>query len=250
MRARGLLAAAAFMLVSGTGNVYASTIIKGSISVLECTATNCAAYDVGGDAPTPFVGNKPTISSILSLSGGLPTAVKDIFTVSPAGSAGTSNHKVIGTLQVTFSFWEYNTVTHNRTGVTGSLVEDATYQANYNGSLPCSSSTGQSDCVYWNPLGVTLNPGDGSVYSTTGDKDNVSSAASVIDIVTMSNGDKFDVNFFDAQDWNITPAISFTPYNPNTPATPLPTTLPLFLSGLGGLGLLGWRRKRRTRAVS
>jgi len=28
-------------------------------------------------------------------------------------------------------------------------------------------------------------------------------------------------------------------------ATPLPATLPLFVSGLGGLGLLGWRRKRK-----
>ena len=27
--------------------------------------------------------------------------------------------------------------------------------------------------------------------------------------------------------------------------TPLPTALPLFVSGLGGLGLLGWRRKKR-----
>jgi hypothetical protein len=29
--------------------------------------------------------------------------------------------------------------------------------------------------------------------------------------------------------------------------TPLPTTLPLFASGLGALGLLGWRRKRKAR---
>ena len=31
--------------------------------------------------------------------------------------------------------------------------------------------------------------------------------------------------------------------------TPLPTTLPLFASGLIGLGLLGWRRKKKTAAV-
>jgi hypothetical protein len=29
-------------------------------------------------------------------------------------------------------------------------------------------------------------------------------------------------------------------------ATPLPTALPLFATGLGALGLLGWRRKRKT----
>lgn len=28
-------------------------------------------------------------------------------------------------------------------------------------------------------------------------------------------------------------------------ATPLPGTLPLFVSGLGALGLMGWRRKRK-----
>jgi hypothetical protein len=31
--------------------------------------------------------------------------------------------------------------------------------------------------------------------------------------------------------------------------TPLPTTLPLFASGLGALGLLGWRRKRKAMSV-
>jgi len=31
---------------------------------------------------------------------------------------------------------------------------------------------------------------------------------------------------------------------------PLPTTLPLFATGIGGLGLLGWRRKRKVRAAA
>jgi hypothetical protein len=33
-----------------------------------------------------------------------------------------------------------------------------------------------------------------------------------------------------------------------TPATPLPSALPLFVTGIGGLGLLSWRRKRKARA--
>jgi hypothetical protein len=37
---------------------------------------------------------------------------------------------------------------------------------------------------------------------------------------------------------------------PDTPATPIPGALPLFVSGLGGLGLLGWRRKRKAQAVA
>jgi hypothetical protein len=31
--------------------------------------------------------------------------------------------------------------------------------------------------------------------------------------------------------------------------TPLPTTLPLFATGLGAIGLLGWRRKRKAQAA-
>ena len=34
------------------------------------------------------------------------------------------------------------------------------------------------------------------------------------------------------------------------PQTPLPTTLPLFATGIGGLGLLGWRRKRKAQATA
>jgi hypothetical protein len=35
-----------------------------------------------------------------------------------------------------------------------------------------------------------------------------------------------------------------------TSATPVPTALPLFATGLGALGLLGWRRKRKAQAVA
>lgn len=34
------------------------------------------------------------------------------------------------------------------------------------------------------------------------------------------------------------------------PATPLPATLPLFVTGLGLVGLLAWRRKRKTAALT
>jgi hypothetical protein len=33
-------------------------------------------------------------------------------------------------------------------------------------------------------------------------------------------------------------------------ATPLPTALPLFATGIGGLGFLGWRRKRKAQATA
>ena len=35
------------------------------------------------------------------------------------------------------------------------------------------------------------------------------------------------------------------PYDYDPPATPVPTTLPLFATGLGVMGLFGWRRKRK-----
>lgn len=35
-----------------------------------------------------------------------------------------------------------------------------------------------------------------------------------------------------------------------TEATPLPTALPLFASGLGALGLLGWRKRKKTAALA
>ena len=38
--------------------------------------------------------------------------------------------------------------------------------------------------------------------------------------------------------------------NVDAAATPLPATLPLFVSGLGALGFFGWRRKRQPRAFA
>ena len=41
----------------------------------------------------------------------------------------------------------------------------------------------------------------------------------------------------------------FSMFGNGISAIPLPTTLPLFASGIGALGLLGWRRKRKNAAV-
>jgi hypothetical protein len=124
---------------------------------------------------------------------------------------------------------------------TGGLVQDATFQANYMGTLPCSTSTGPSDCIYWSGNGSSPTA-DGSKYNTSGERNNQSYVPSVTDLVTMSNGYTFSVNFFDAQDWNIVPGTGMG-------TTPLPAGFPLFATGLGGLGLLGWRRKRKAQAV-
>lgn len=243
MRATRHLSAAGIMLLATacTSTAYASTILVGTITSVTDSS---------------FSGNAPTVptSTYLNMSsgnGGIPTGLTpaDIFTVEPAGSpgGGTGNEMVSGTLQVTITFQEYNTVTHSYiSGVTGSLVQDATFKADYNGSLSCSSSTGQSDCVYW---GSTYTPL--SDYTTSGDRDNIATVYSVMDLVTMNNGDKFDAYFYDAQDWNITPAVRFNVLSLTGGApTPLPAALPLFATGLGGLGLLGRRRKRKNIAAT
>jgi hypothetical protein len=246
MKLQKLLGAAVTVFLMSAGGAYATTYtIDGTITVTECkAATPCTSI-------TNFTGDAPSVQSgtLLSISSGLPTTgEKTFFTLDPYGSSGTSNNLVNGTIQVVFSFKEY------MNGSTlvgwGSLTQDATFQANYNsnGTLTCSSSTGPSDCLYWNPKGVTLNsPGDGSTYSGTGEGDHQSTTPSVTDLVTLSDGASFDVSFFDAQDWDITPGVSFTNIHP-TP-TPLPAALPLFAGGLSAMGLLGWRRKRKNAAA-
>ena len=54
-------------------------------------------------------------------------------------------------------------------------------------------------------------------------------------------------SFFD----NLTPTNNASGTITASPATvPLPSTLPLFATGLGALGLLGWRRKRKAQAAA
>jgi hypothetical protein len=238
MKIQKLLAAAPVLLMSA-GAAYATSVytIDESYTVTACTGTVC----VTPPTVTTFTStSKPTLSGDLGQNISLPTTgVQNFFTVFPASGLSGS---ITGTVQVDFTFTEYlNGV--KIPGVTGSLVQDGTFQANYNGSLNCSSSSGQSDCLYWNPLGANLTPGDGSTYTGTGDSPHQSTTASVSDPVTLSNGASFKVNFFDAQDWDIVPGVSFTNIDPSP--TPLPAALPLFTAGLSVMGLLGWRRKQK-----
>ena len=62
-------------------------------------------------------------------------------------------------------------------------------------------------------------------------------------MVNFTNGDSLKITFYDAEDWAITPRISFQLTDPGT--TPLPGALPLFVSGSGLLGLIGLRRKKQ-----
>jgi hypothetical protein len=219
-----LLAATTALFLISAGAAFASTVtIEGTITV---TTKN-------------FTGNAPTIENVLNISAGMPTGPVNFFTAAPAATSGTSNNQVKGTIEAVFSFTE---VIGSTVVATGSLTQDATFQANYIGMLPCSTSTGPSDCIYWKGNGSSPTA-DGSKYNTSGERNNQSYVPSVTDLVKMTNGYTFDVNFFDAQDWNIVPGTGMT-------TTPLPAALPLFATGIGGLGLLGWRRKRKVRVAA
>jgi hypothetical protein len=209
------LAAATTVFLITVGPTYAATVTVGeSYSITE----------------TGFTGNKPGITDDLSgnltLTKNVWSSATNFFTASPARYSGLSGSDptVTGTINVTLHFTEAG-------GVTGSLTESGIYEAKYGGSplAGCTSSgPGDTDCIVWN----------GASNTPTG---------SVVLAATLSNGEIMDVNFFNAQDWNITPKISFD-LDP-TP-TPLPAALPLFMGGLGLLGLVTRGRKRRVAAAA
>ena len=216
-KTHNLLVVAGTVLLASAGPTFAATVSVGeSYSVTELG----------------FTGNAPGISDDLSHNGTLNltknvwSAPTDFFTASPDSRSGLSgmNPTVIGTLTVTLHFTEAG-------GVTGSLTETGIFEAKYGGTplAGCTSSpAGDTDCIVWN----------GAPNTPTG---------SVVLAATLSNGEIMDVDFYNAQDWNITPKISFD-LDP-TP-TPLPAALPMFAGGLGMLGFLTRRKKRTARQQS
>lgn len=219
----GSLATAASLLLMSAGAASATTVtIDGSYSL----------------STSNYVGNAPTITDDLSntsfseaLTLGTPTAATNFFTTGPAGSCGTGcvNNTASENITATLHFTEVGT------GATGSLTVTGTYEAKYSGtSLNCTSSPpGATDCFYW--------------YTGAWTNNN-----NVVDAVTLSNGNVLDVTLYAAQDWSITPKISFemsTLGGGSQGSTPLPAALPLFASGLGVMGFLAKRRKRKDTAA-
>jgi hypothetical protein len=238
LRALPAIAIAVLSLI-GTG-AYADTV-----TTVEIDGSYTISYSLpAGNAPklTDKLGKTKhgvrTFTEYLTLDGDATTSV-DFFTASPASTCGQDCASdaegtvrkpktyltASGTITVNFDF-------SNVTVLSGNTSETGLYQAKYGGTplTPCAlaSGAGDTDCITW-------------------DKSNDPLA------INIADGDKnytLDIILADAEDWAITPKISFqlstTPAaNAPPPETPIPATLTLFAGGVGRLGLFCMRRKKR-----
>jgi hypothetical protein len=210
-----LIATATALIVSGTVAAHASPItVKGSYTVTQSNPT----------------GNEPTITDDLSssftesLTYGI-SKTTNFISVAPAGSSGTcggskpacnsTNDTATDTIKVTFSFTL-------PTGGAGDFVETGTYIADYDGTAKydgksCTSSPGtETDCVVW---------------STSNDPI----------VVSFSDGDTLDVTLNNAQDWTMTPTITFL--LTDAPSVPEPASIAIFGTALTSLIFVRRRRK-------
>jgi hypothetical protein len=169
-------------------------------------------------------GHQYISTTLQGLTINVPSSEFSFITTSPAGSCGSNctNSTAIGTITVNFNVTD-------AAGHTATATQTGTYEAKYSGTyLGCSgkSGSGQSDCVDWT----------GSNGTSTG---------SVTDVLNFGDGTILDITLYNAEDWAITPKISF-----DLDPTPLPATLPLFAGGLGLVGFLTGRRKSAKQALA
>jgi len=198
--------------------------IAGAAFLLHVAAAQAVTISITGDYSFTFSaisGNQPGITNDLPNHTTIPlTGATDFFTASPAGTSGTGGTGSIASEQINLTY-NFN----DGKGGTGTLMTSALYQAKYGGpELSCSDSgTGNTDCVDWS----------GAPATPTG---------SVTDAVTFTDGTVLDVTLYNAEDWNITPQISFTVGSTNH-QVPEPASLLLFATSVLGLGAI--RRSRR-----
>jgi hypothetical protein len=205
------LVAAASVLLMSAGGAHALT---------AQTVSDTYTITLSG-----FTGNEPGITDHLgssqSLTPGVPSTPTNFFTASPQGSSGLMgvDPTVTGTINVTIHYTDG--------ALNGSVTETGLFEAKYGGT-PLSGCTtsgpGDTDCIVWT----------GAANSPTG---------SATLGLTTSNGLILNTTFYNANDWSITPNISFD-LDPASP-TPIPAALPLFAGGLGMMGVLIRRRKRQ-----
>jgi hypothetical protein len=210
-----LLIAAAAVFLASAGAADAATI-TGYYTVTDSMTTGNNAPVIADDLGTYTSGHQYISTTLNALTVNTPSTAANLFTATPTGSScgyNCASNTATGIITVTF----HVTDALNHSG-TATFTGD--YDAKYSGTyLGCSgkSGSGQSDCIDWTSTDpVYINFGDGTVLE-----------------ITLGN----------AEDWSITPKVSFD-LDPVT-ATPLPAALPLFVGGLGLMSLLGLRRKRK-----
>jgi len=239
-----------------TAGLRALPVVAAAVFSVIGTGANATTVEIDGSytiSYTRLAGNRPsltdklgqtkhgvrTFTEKLTLDADDPTTSVNFFTASPASTCGpgcdavfepvvkrrittyTPYYVASGTITVDFNF-------SNVTVLSGDTSETGLYQAKYGGLplSPCAlaSGAGDTDCITW-------------------DKGNDPLA------IKFTDGYTLDIILSDAEDWAITPKISFqlttTPVANPPPETPIPATLTLFASGFGLLGLLCMRRKKR-----
>jgi len=209
---KSLLIAAAALLVSVTGAYATSPVVMQGTYSLSYSATNGASTDMSfsstpGDGavagPDLGAGMSGQSVSSTSFSESLTVGTADtvnFFTAVPSGScSGCSGSTATGTITATFTFVDPS-------GATGNFTDTATYSANYSGTLACAGSANPADCVVWSTSNdpITVNFTDGAVMT-----------------IALNN----------AEDWAITPTVTFDMTKGPT-AAPEPASLALFGTAL------------------
>jgi hypothetical protein len=222
MKMQKLLAAAAIVFLTSVGAASAASVMvdgQYTVSYTPITPSNTSA--------------NPTITDDLSSSFSFVNtqAETNFITVAPCNGCESNGFTASGTITVSFKNFTFNGVAATIESVTPTPIT-GTYEAKYGGTkLPCTSSgNGNTDCVDW-----------GSNTTLTG---------STTYVIDFTDNAVLDITLYNANDWNITPEISFNLATDPT-ATPLPAALPLFAGGLGVLGFAGsWRRRRAAKATA